>query len=262
VQLQKSADLLGDKKALLSQTQLASNIVLNHYLQQNDGGMGIDRMAALPTTGGRIAQYLVRTVNSPISSVVASFAGEKNRGLFLAGERAEELAQNMSRAPHVAGFLKMILFAIFPWLVFPVLLGYWKAVIWWIKIYFSVLLWTPCWTILYSVMTGIAIATTDLASLDQVNLLSTALVDEKLNMGFAVYSWLQLILGVGITGGVLKMAMPFAQDVKSESAGFVREAVNDVSTASATYQGTKRAATVAKGAAGFVARKILTGGLG
>lgn len=206
----------GNSASLLSKDKLASDLLINHFIGQREGFLGIDRAAELPTMSARIAQVLARYQSSPITNILSLFSGDQ-RGVFIAGQRAEALSQNMARAPHVAGFIKMFLFAVFPWLVIPVLLGYWKIIIWWLKIYVSVLLWAPAWTILYSVMTGIALSTSELQSFDSVSMIGASLINYRLHYGYAVYAWLQMFLGMGITGSVLMMANPFVRDTEGDN---------------------------------------------
>ena len=206
----------GNSAHLLNREKLASDMLINHFINQREGLLGVDRTAELPTMSARIAQMLARYQSSPLTNILSLFSGDQ-RGVFIAGQRAEELSQNMSRAPHVAGFLKMFLFAVFPWLVIPVLLGYWKVIIWWLKVYVSILLWAPAWTILYSVMTGIALSVSELQSFDSVSMLGASIVNHRLHYGYAVYAWLQMFLGMGITGAVLMMANPFSRDTDGDN---------------------------------------------
>ena len=68
---------------------------------------------------------------------------------------------------------------IFPFLVFFVVAGRWKAILYWYMIYFSVLLWTPIWTLFYHIMTNIALSADVMQSFgklqDMVSLYSSSL---------------------------------------------------------------------------------------
>jgi hypothetical protein len=228
-------------KFFLSRDHFASNIIVNHYLDQREATMGVDRTALLPTTGARLAQYLQRFSDSPFQGILDIFSRE-NRGVFLAGKRAEDLAQNMSRAPHVSGFLKLLLIAAFPFLILPVLMGYWKSLLWWTKVYFSILLWPPIWTILYSIVTGIAMSASELRAIDDVSLVGAELVNSRLNYLYAVYSWIQLMLGIGVTGSFLTIAAPFAKDTEAEDASATQKTVGTaISTVTTVASGGTKA---------------------
>ena len=60
-----------------------------------------------------------------------SLFGRETHGAALAAERSQEFSENLTRAPHVAGFIKMALIALFPWLIFPIVAGHWRILFWW-----------------------------------------------------------------------------------------------------------------------------------
>jgi uncharacterized membrane protein YczE len=153
----------------------------------------------------------------------------------MAAHRAEEFGENLARAPHVAGFIKLMLIAIFPWLVFPVVAGYWRVLLWWFTAYFSVLLWAPIWTLLYHVVTGITLSADTLAAMgrlsDGVSLYSANLVTSRINYMYAVYSWLQLLVGGAFTGSALWFIRPILSDKSDDGAP---EFVGTVTSAAAS----------------------------
>lgn len=197
----------------------ASMTLVDLYLEKKETFAGIQKGAQPPTGAARIFQYLNRLFSW--DGLVSVF--DKNvHGAALAAERSQEFSENLSRAPHVAGFIKMALIAIFPWLVFPMVAGYWRVLLFWFSAYLSVLLWTPIWTLFYHIVTGIALSTEAMEALgrlsDGISLYSAQLVTSRMNYMFAVYSWLQLLIGAAFTGMVLWMVRPVLTDTQGESA--------------------------------------------
>ena len=127
----------------------------------------------------------------------------------------------------------MFLIFIFPWLVFFVIAGRRKVLVAWFALYFSVLLWTPLWVLLYHLMTSIA-ESTDLMLewgriSDGISLYSASVITTKIYQFYAIYSWLQLIVGplptlilaYGCFSGILN-------DSQSESSPQIVSDVKDV----------------------------------
>ena len=196
-----------------------SSALLEQYQGETESHMGIQKGAQAPGTAARVLQYVNRFFSW---DGVLSLVGDKYRGASMAAHRAEEFGENLARAPHVAGFIKLMLIAIFPWLVFPVVAGYWRVLLWWFTAYFSVLLWAPIWTLLYHVVTGITLSADTLAAMgrlsDGVSLYSANLVTSRINYMYAVYSWLQLLVGGAFTGSALWFIRPILSDKSDDSA--------------------------------------------
>jgi hypothetical protein len=211
--------------------QVSMNLV-EHYLEQREGFSAIQK-GSQPNGGfARIYQYMNRLFH------LDTWVGGLNQewhGASLAAERSQEFSENLSRAPHVAGFIKLALIAIFPWLVFPIVAGYWRVLIWWMLGYTSVLLWAPIWTLFYHVMMGITLSTDTLAAFgelsDGISLYSANLVTSRMNYMYAVYSWIQLLIGAGFTGSILWFARPILSDSEQDSAP---EFVGDVGSLTRT----------------------------
>lgn len=207
------------------------------YHDKNETWTGIQRGAQPLGGSARLYQNLNRVFSW--DGIVGIF-GSKYQGASLAAERSQEFSENLSRAPHVAGFIKMGLIAIFPWLVFVIVAGHWRVVIYWYGAYFSVLLWAPIWTLLYHIMTGVSLSTEAVAALGDlghgVSLYSAELLTTRMNYMFAVYAWLQLLVGVSFSGTVLWFLKPILSDSRTE------EAPDFIGDAKST------ARTVAKGA--------------
>jgi len=218
---------------------LMSSALTNLYLEKGETVGGIQRGSQPPSGTGRIFQYINRFFSW---DGLISLFGREHHGASMAAERSQEFSENLSRAPHVAGFIKLALIAIFPWLVFVVVAGHWKILAYWYAAYISVLLWTPIWTLLYHIVASISLSAEALEALgrlsDGISLYSSELVVSRMNYMFAVYSWLQLLVGVAFTGAVLWILRPVIADSQSEHAP---EFIDDAkSTAQAT-------ASVAKG---------------
>jgi hypothetical protein len=212
--------------------QVSMNLV-DHYLEQREG-FGAIRKGSQPQSGSsRIYQYLNRLFH------LDAWIGGLNQewhGASLAAERSQEFSENLSRAPHVAGFIKLAMIAIFPWLVFPIVAGYWRVLLWWMLGYSSVLLWAPIWTLFYHVMMGISLSADTLAAFgelsDGISLYSANLVTSRMNYMYAAYSWIQLLIGAGFTGSVLWFARPILSDSQADAAPeFVGDVGNLASTA-------------------------------
>lgn len=186
------------------------------YLDQHESLNGIQRGSQLPGTGGRIFQYLNRFFSFD------TFLPNSMQGSVVAAKRSQEFSEELARAPHVAGFIKMFAIALFPFLIFFVVAGRWKVLVYWWVIYFSVLLWAPMWTLLYHVMTGITYSGEVMKAFgelnDGVSLYGAQLVTSRIYHLYEVYSWLQILLGTLFTGMVLWFLKPALSDTESESA--------------------------------------------
>ena len=202
--------------------QVSSRLV-NHYLDQHEGSLGIQKGSQVPTSAGRAAQYLNRLFSwDGLLGIGSFFGGDKLQGAALAASRSQEFSENLARAPHVAGFIKMLIIASFPWLVFLLVAGYWRVLFYWFLMYLSVLLWTPIWTLLYHIMVGISQSSDVMAAFgelsDGISLYSAELVTSRIYHLFAVYSWLQILTGTLFTGMLLYFIRPALQDSQEEKA--------------------------------------------
>lgn len=197
----------------------ASMALVDLYLEKSEGFAGIQKGSQPEGGAARVFQYINRFFSW---DGLMSLLGKETHGAALAAERSQEFSENLTRAPHVAGFIKLALIAIFPWLVFPIVAGRWKALVWWFVAYSSVLLWTPIWTLFYHIVTGISLSAETLAAFgelaDGISLYSANLVTSRMNYMYAVYSWMQLLIGAGFTGSVLWFARPILADSQGETA--------------------------------------------
>lgn len=218
---------------------LMSSALTNLYLEKGETIGGIQKGAQPPSGSGRLFQYVNRIFSW---DGVVSLFGKEHHGASMAAERSQEFSENLSRAPHVAGFIKLALIAIFPWLVFLVVAGHWRVLAYWYAAYISVLLWTPIWTLLYHVVSSISLSTEALEALgrlsDGISLYSAELVVSRMNYMYAVYSWLQLLVGVAFSGAVLWILRPVIADAQSEHAPeFIDSSVSTAKTTMSVAKG-------------------------
>jgi len=203
-----------------------SMALVDHYMGERESAFGIQKGSQPQEGSARIFQYVNRFFSW---DGLMSLFGRETHGAVLAAERSQEFSENLTRAPHVAGFIKMALIALFPWLIFPIVAGHWRILIWWMLGYSSVLLWAPIWTLFYHVMMGISLSAETLAAFgelsDGISLYSANLITSRMNYMYAVYSWIQLLIGAGFTGSILWFARPILTDSQEESSPeFIGEA--------------------------------------
>ncbi|MGE0175137.1 MAG: hypothetical protein AB7T49_20245 [Oligoflexales bacterium] len=203
-----------------------SMALVDHYLGERESALGIQKGSQPQDGSARIFQYVNRFFSW---DGLMSLFGRDTHGAALAAQRSQEFSENLTRAPHVAGFIKMALIAIFPWLIFPIVAGHWQVLMWWMLSYTSVLLWAPIWTLFYHVMMGISLSADTLSAFgelsDGISLYSANLVVSRMNYMYAVYSWIQLLIGAGFTGSILWFARPILADAEEESTPeFIAEA--------------------------------------
>ena len=197
-----------------------SQLLVNSYVDQHEGSLGIQKGAEVKGATGRVIQNFNRFFSW---DGLLSLAGFKDlQGASMAATRAQEFSENVARAPHIAGFIKMLAIAAFPWLLFFVIAGYWRVLVYWWFIYFSVLLWTPIWTLLYHIMNSIALSAEVMQAFgglsDGISLYGAQLISSRIYHLYAVYSWLQILTGTLFTGMVLFFMRPVLTDSKEETA--------------------------------------------
>lgn len=196
-----------------------SNFLVNEYHSRNEELLATHKGSQVPTATGKIIQYLHRITG--FDGILSLFGGGQLTGAWVTAKRSQEFSENLARAPHVAGFIKMLLIAVFPWLIFAVVAGYWKVLFHWFLIYFSVLLWTPIWTLLYHVMVNISLSADTMAAFgklnDGISLYSAELISSRIYQLFAVYTWLQLLTGTLFTGVLLYFIKPALGDTESDA---------------------------------------------
>ena len=197
----------------------ASMALVNFYADQTEGRLGIQKGAELPRTTGSIFQTMGRLFGW--DGLLGTFGRRDLQGASEAATRSQEFSEHLARAPHVAGFIRMILIAIFPWLMFFVVAGRWRVLVVWFWVYFSVLLWTPLWTLLYHIMLGIAMSSEVMEAFGQmtdgVSLYAAGVVNHRLYYMFSIYAWVQLLVASLTTGSVFMFLKPMLGQSAGES---------------------------------------------
>lgn len=226
-----------------------SSALVDYYADQREGRMGIQKASELPGSAGSFFQTMNRFFSW--DGLLGTFGFRDTQGAAEAAKRSQEFSEHLARAPHVAGFVRMILVAIFPWLIFFVVAGHYRVLIVWFWIYFSVLLWTPLWTLLYHVMLGIAMSADVMSAFgdmnDGVSLYSASLVNHRLYYMYSIYSWVQLLIATLTTGSAFMFLKPMLSEGQAEAKPDFLEPVSSAVPGAATG-GLSSAAAGAAGA--------------
>ncbi|MBX3032914.1 MAG: hypothetical protein KF865_03250 [Bdellovibrionaceae bacterium] len=199
---------------------VASQALANFYADQTEGRLGIQKGAEVPGQTGYGFQILGRVFSW--DGILGAIGLRDLQGASEAAHRSQEFSEHLSRAPHVAGFVRMLLIAVFPWLMFAVVAGKWRFLVVWFWIYFSVLLWTPLWTLLYHIMLGISMSSETMAAFGQmadgVSMYSASVVSHRIYYMFSIYSWLQLLIATLTTGSAFMFLKPLLGESQEEPA--------------------------------------------
>lgn len=197
---------------------IASNMLVNHYLDEKEGFAGVMQGSQVPGAVSWFTQYLNRltTVDGALSLIGL---GDKH-GSMEAAERSKQFSEMLARAPHIAGAIKMVLIMIFPWLMFLVVAGRWKVLVIWYAVYCSVLLWTPLWTLTYHIMLNISLSGEVMESFgrisDGVSLLGGRVITSRIYYMYSVFTYIQIMIGMLVTGGTLFALRPLLHETQSE----------------------------------------------
>ncbi len=138
-----------------------------------------------PSPGGGIGSAIVHHVMRFFSSGPDTKANEAMRKKAKEYESAERLA------PHFIGFVKMILIALFPFLVFPLVLGHWRIMALWSLAFFSVCMWSPIWTLMHHCFVEVSQMTSYFKTAQHSALLQDEVASELVSM-YIVFVSLQL----------------------------------------------------------------------
>ena len=203
-----------------AQNMHMANMLVNHYLEDKESVMGIMKGSQLPGATGRVFQYLNRSFSFDAQLSILGFSDV--HGAAEAAERSQKFSEHLARAPHVAGLIKLVLVAIFPFLIFFIVAGKWKVLVYWFVLYFSVLLWTPLWVLFYHIMTSIAQSVEVMEELgrfsDGISLYGARLVSSRMYYFYSIYSWLQLLVATLTTGGAFFFLRPMLMENQQETA--------------------------------------------
>lgn len=217
-----------------AQNMHMANMLVNHYVDGKESVMGIMKGSQLPGTTGRVFQYLNRLFS--FDAILSIFGFSEEHGASEAAVRSQKFSEHLARAPHVAGLIKLALVAVFPFLIFFIVAGKWKVLIYWFALYFSVLLWTPLWVLFYHIMTSIAQSTEVMREFghfsDGISLYGAKLISSRMYYFYSIYSWIQLLVATLTTGSVFFFLRPMLMENNEESAPeFIGGASDTASTA-------------------------------
>jgi hypothetical protein len=198
---------------------VASQALANFYADRTEGRLGIQKGAEAQGAAGSTFQTLGRLFSW--DGFLGAIGFRDAQGASESAARAQEFSEHLARAPHVAGFVKMLLIAVFPILMFFVVAGKWRVLVVWFWIYFSVLLWTPLWTLLYHIMLGISMSSEVMSSFGQltdgISFYAASVVNHRLYYMFSIYSWVQLLIATLTTGSAFMFLKPMLGESDSES---------------------------------------------
>jgi hypothetical protein len=198
---------------------VASQALANYYADQREGRLGIQKGAEAQGGAGLTFQILGRVISW--DGFLGTIGLRDAQGASESASRAQEFSEHLARAPHVAGFIKMLLIVAFPFLMFFVVAGKWRVLVVWFWIYFSVLLWTPLWTLLYHIMLGISMSSEVLSAFgelnDGVSFYAASVVNHRLYYMFSIYSWVQLLIATLTTGSAFMFLKPMLGESDTES---------------------------------------------
>lgn len=177
---------------------MVSSALVDHYASRHEGLLGIHKGSQLPGGATSIVFQFLNKLRSWDGFL--SIVGQSDKhGAATAAEKSQEFSELLQRAPHIKGFTKLALIAIFPWLVFFIIAGRWKVIVFWAALYCSVLLWEPLWTLCYHLITHIALSTEAIASFDDLaegfSLYSAELINSRMYYAYSIYSWVQILVG-------------------------------------------------------------------
>lgn len=246
------------------QTVAASKKILNHWINSQEDAVGTSRAAKFSSggvyNGVNILQFIekAQTTEGMMNMLTRLFTGSGTsfQNINNATKASMKFSEMTKRAPHLLGLLKMLLSTVFPFLVFVIVLGKWKPLVWWSALYFSLCLWSPLWSMFYHIMTNMMISSSEFQrfSGDSLNggvfLYASSVLQNKSYYFYEIYSWIQLMTGPGFTG-------MFAMGLKGALSNGAQEST--LNTVGAVSQPTAGLAKQATGhAVGGVAGKAAT----
>ncbi len=229
--------------------QLANEYIGKRFL------VGGDMASAEATSTLVNLKQMFSTLNST-EGKLALFGGSKYQGFNEAAKRQKAFSEHLKRAPHILGLLKMCLMVIFPFLVFFIIAGKWKPFVWWFMFYLSLCIWPVFWNLFYYVMVGITESTAEMKKLTELNelsLTSSAILSQSIYYFHQIYSYLQLGVGVAISGAFIPLTRSLMTDTAEDKLDVL-----------GTFQKGKAGTQLAKsgvGAATKIASKVVTKGV-
>ena len=234
-------ELKMDPKTRILMTNVTMSSMLNsYYKKQHESMWGIYIGSQVPGLVGTLFQYLNRLFGW--DATLSIFGQSHLHGASEAAKRAQKFSELLARAPHIKGIIQMILIGIFPWLIFFIVIGKWKVLIFWFWCYLSVCMWTPIWTIMYYVMHHLT-QTSRLLTLygelsDGISLYAANMVMERIYYSYSVFTLAQTIVPIVTTGMVLYFLKPALSDSSQEtSPEFIEGAKTTASTVAGVATG-------------------------
>ena len=227
-------------------TEIASS-ALNNYFNEKAESSWLNIQKGAEVSSGNYGKFIFAWKRFLTWDGLLSLFGQEHlEGAGLTAERALQFSEYLKRAAHIKGMVKLFLIAVFPWLIFVIFTGKWRIIIAWWAVYFSVLLWTPIWTLLYHLMTSMALSTDIMAAFgklnDGISLYSSELITSKIYQFYAIYSSLQLIVG----------PLPTALLTWGIFTGFLRDSSQESAPEGIRTTASIAGATVTGGASGGV----------
>ena len=230
------------REGYMSQTQLenmsAANALLNHYFDEKEASLGVMKGSQVPGGAGWFTQYLNRSWSFPGMISLFSF-GEGNHlhGTSEAAEKATEFNELLIKAPTLRGIIRMVLIALFPLIPFFLFTGRWRILLTWYFIYLSVCLWTPVWTAIYHITTGVALSSDIMEEFGKLNqdisLVGAGLIKHRIYYFYAIMTWLKITAAVMLTGGVYWVQRGILAESHEEQAPGPIKTVGHVATSAA-----------------------------
>lgn len=210
---------------------LAASAIRNHYGSEYQTSAGVNIKATNPdwfvvlrqTLGGyfKKARGFGRNKSGRVSFNENNTFTDKNQ-VYHASNRFDA---RLNQAPHMIGLIKMMLIAGFPFLIFPVVAGGWRVLIYWTAIYFSVLLWQPLWLFLFYVMQSVVGAQAQLQQRlghSAGAVIGATLMEDDMNFFYQLYYWIQLIIGPVFSFVMIFWLKPFFQGSKESGTDAIK----------------------------------------
>ncbi len=220
-----------------------SSMLVNHFRNERETLWGVQKASSVPGAAATTYQYLSKIFSWDAFVSMISFGGASDtHGAAEAANRAKEFSELLSRAPHLKGIVLMFLIGLFPWLVFPVVYGKWKTLVWWFWVYLSVCLWTPIWTILYHIMQNTAFTGNVLDHLghlsDGISMYSSQVVMDRIYYMYSVFAMAQTMVPLITTGLAIYFLRPMLGGVQEETKpDFINDSISAASTGVGVFTG-------------------------
>lgn len=201
----------------------ASASLANHILEEREGLLGIEKGAQVPGFWGSAFQHLSRLGSFPgFATILDPRSGNPIQGASEAAKRAEEFNELLQRAPVLRGVAVMFLCAVFPFLFFWVVAMRWQVLVVWFSQLLGVCLWPAVWTLVYSIMTNVALSVDTMREFGElsngISLTGATLINQKLYFFFSIMHWLMIGSAAAINSGLFLMHRAVFSETRPEQA--------------------------------------------